>query len=96
VRFQQVLDDFRMRCHARTGIDLSDGEHYAAVARFLGITTRSLRRYRTGHKPIPRQLAIIAVIMRRNPAITMSQIETWLAEEQATARKCTADNLSAR
>jgi hypothetical protein len=45
------------------------------VARFLGITPHTLRRYLTGKQPIPRQTELILEILHHYPAITAQAID---------------------
>jgi len=45
------------------------------IARFLGITPHTLRRYLTGKQPIPRQVEVILEIFHHYPAITADVVD---------------------
>ena len=72
------------RCYCRRGRD-SLIAYRGDVARFLGITPRTLRRYLTGAQPIPRQIEVILEILHHYPAITTETVEFLLrhANDQA-------------
>jgi transcriptional regulator with XRE-family HTH domain len=42
---------------------------YANVARFLGVTPMTLRRWLRGDAPIPRSVEIVMEIMHENPEV---------------------------
>ena len=61
-------------CFRRRGRDLLIA-YRRDVARFLGITPRTLRRYLTGKQPIPRQIEVILEILHHYPAITAEAVD---------------------
>ena len=61
-------------CYRRRGRD-SLIAYRGDVARFLGITPRTLRRYLTGAQPIPRQIEVILEILHHYPAITAQAVD---------------------
>ena len=53
---------------------------YEDTARFLGVTTLTLRRWLRGERPVPRQVAIILEMFHHLPEIRGEAVDKWVQE----------------
>jgi hypothetical protein len=76
----------RKRARGQAGEGGVEG-HYAQLARFLGVEPITLRRWRTGERPIPRQVEIIMETFNAYPQVTADAINNVIHVRDEEASK---------
>jgi hypothetical protein len=61
--------------------------HYAGLARFFEVDVQTLRRWRTGDRPIPRAVEIVMEIFHHHPQITADSVNNMIAARDDEASK---------
>jgi hypothetical protein len=67
-RLAHLVNLFKRRAGSPT-------EHYASVARFLGVEPITLRRWLSGERPVPRQVEVIMEIFHFFPEVTAETVD---------------------
>jgi hypothetical protein len=52
--------------------------HYVGIARFLGVTPLTLRRWLRGERPIPRQAEIVMTILHHWPEVRAEAVDNLI------------------
>jgi hypothetical protein len=86
-RLQFLLDHCLRLRRARGDVVGGVEGHYAHMARFLGVEPITLRRWRTGARPIPRPIEIIMEILHAYPQITTDAVNNLIsARDEETSK----------
>lgn len=80
---KEHLDHLINICKHRKG---GQTEHYARVARFLGVGAITLRRWLKGETPVPRQVDIIMTIMHFWPDVTAEAVDKLIQARDEQSR----------